>query len=673
MSARARHVNLEERKPRFTASDPQQDEFEHRSYGPEDIRSAPSYGPSYGPEDVRWTPPRSDRSSYEKHEGHGTSDADRSRPEEIKFEAKSGRHEGDRMGKLAMQQEDALRYLHKARAQAESNRTERPSPVKTKTRKQAEPKRPSILRRLFESSTKTPLSDYRGHAHHKYGSSPPRKTSPRPTSARSTPQKKVKHKRTSNRQGSRAKSARSIHELDDSGDARSSGEVDISDHDDLKWQGPKDIPRPNHKRNPDTAVFWTLGREREGPRSSKRDAVQLSARHPMPRETPIGKKKESTVTSESLSAVQTLVDIPEQEEVTFRSPARKVVLPQEPDIHPTAFGWAGDHLVLGPTDEDILVATNPLGHGSLGVVEEVRRIGGQFPTLVRKRVDLPLPRRKAAAYLKIVQEEARILRSLVHPHIVTLIGSYEDMKQPRRPSYCLLMSPVGENDLEAFLTIVGEHDVASEFSIRWRNCIRDWMACLASALKYMHASGIRHQDIKPSNIIHKGDHVFFTDFSSSSSFKIGHTTSTENPARSTPMYGAPEVTSDRGKHGRTTDIFSLGCVFSDMLSVAEGRTVPGFQDFLRNDGQPAATEIKHVPRALSYSEKIPTIKDWFADSHTFKTHVSQMLHPDRKVRPTATEVLQAFMLDQVCDVSCSCLRAEILQKELDALSVVSVD
>jgi serine/threonine protein kinase len=393
----------------------------------------------------------------------------------------------------------------------------------------------------------------------------------------------------------------------------------------------------------------------------------------MPRETPIGKEKESTVTLESSSAAQTLVDIPEQEEVMFRSRARKFVVPLEPDVHPTAFGWAGDHLILGPTDEDILIATNPLGHGSLGVVEEVRRIGGQFPTLVRKRVDLPLPKRKAAAYLKIVQEEARILRSLVHPHIVTLIGSYEDMKQPRRPSYCLLMSPVGENDLEAFLTIVGEHDIASEFSIRWRDCIRNWMACLASALKYMHASGIRHQDIKPSNIIHKGDHVFFTDFSSSSSFKIGHTTSTENPARSTPMYGAPEVTSDRGKHGRTTDIFSLGCVFSDMLSVAEGRTVPGFQDFLRNDGQPAETDIKHVPRALSYSEKVPTIEDWFADSHIFNTHVSQMLHPDRKVRPTATEVLQAFMLDEVCDVSCSCLRAEILQKELDTLSAVSVD
>jgi hypothetical protein len=728
MSARARYVNLEERKPRSTASDPQQDDFESRFHRPEDK-------PSYGREDILWAPKRSDRSSrttHKKHEGHGTSNANRSRAEEVDTESESDRCERDYKAKLSTQQEEAIQYIRRARAQAESElrpspvRTERPSPVKTKTRKQTEPKRPSMLRRLFESSTKTPLSNDRGYAIRSRGNSPPRKTSPRPTYTKFASQKRAKYERTFYRQVSRERPARSIHTLDDSGDARSSDEVNISGDDDLEWQGSKDYSRPKIKRDHGTAVFSKpryrfvrspyggqpkssepearpeysdsdtdlavversrkgmptntnmqrrsdLYREREGPRSSKRDAVQLSARIPMPRETPIGKEKENTVTLESSSAAQTLVDIPEQEEVMFRSRARKFVVPLEPDVHPTAFGWAGDHLILGPTDEDILIATNPLGHGSLGVVEEVRRIGGQFPTLVRKRVDLPLPKRKAAAYLKIVQEEARILRSLVHPHIVTLIGSYEDMKQPRRPSYCLLMSPVGENDLEAFLTIVGEHDIASEFSIRWRDCIRNWMACLASALKYMHASGIRHQDIKPSNIIHKGDHVFFTDFSSSSSFKIGHTTSTENPARSTPMYGAPEVTSDRGKHGRTTDIFSLGCVFSDMLSVAEGRTVPGFQDFLRNDGQPAETDIKHVPRALSYSEKVPTIEDWFADSHIFNTHVSQMLHPDRKVRPTATEVLQAFMLDEVCDVSCSCLRAEILQKELDTLSAVSVD
>jgi serine/threonine protein kinase len=235
------------------------------------------------------------------------------------------------------------------------------------------------------------------------------------------------------------------------------------------------------------------------------------------------------------------------------------------------------------------------------------------------------------------------------------------------------MSPVGENDLETFLTIVGEHDIASEFSIRWRGCIRNWMACLASALKYMHDSGIRHQDIKPSNIIHKGDQVFFTDFSSSSSFKIGHATSTENPARSTPMYGAPEVTSNRGKHGRATDIFALGCVFSDMLSVVEGRTVHNFQDFLRNDGNLAEAETRTIRTALSYSEKVPLISEWFTDSLLFNECVSAMLHTDRAMRPAAVEVLQILLLHGCGSRGCTCSRNEALQLDIETMSVISVD
>lgn len=458
---------------------------------------------------------------------------------------------------------------------------------RAETRGQAEPKRPSILRRLFTSPTKTSPSNYQGCEDRRR--IPPHRTSSRPTQQQLP----------------------SIEQCEGS-----------QDLDTFLQQEPSapEVPSEDVQYRQSNSYFAPYLHQAEFGRPP------------------------------SIFA--------EQEESRFSSLILNPVLPQEPRVHPKIFGWTEDHLILGPTDEDILVTTNPLGHGSLGVVEEVRHIGGQFPTFVRKRVKLPLPKTKAAAYLKIVQEEARILRTLVHPHIVTLIGSYEDMKQSRRPSYCLLMSPVGENDLETFLTIVGEHEFTSEFSIRSRKCIRNWMACLASALTYMHASGVRHQDIKPSNIIHKGDHIFFTDFSSSSSFKVGHTTSTENPTRSTPMYGAPEVTSERGKHGRTTDIFSLGCVFSDILSVVEGRTVLSFQDYLRSNGNAAATDTKQVSGSLKYSEKIQAIKKWFSGSLVFNTHVSHMLHPDRKLRPAATEVLQAFVMNDVCDASCSCLWAK---------------
>jgi hypothetical protein len=652
------------------------------------------------------TPDRSSRTTPEKHEGHGTSSTDRFRSEDTYVRAEQERLEAGLKDRRSPQDTAAAR--------------EPPSPFKLsgpKSRKQAKPKRPSMLWRFFTSPTKTSSTDDKGYqspdSYHsdehnpKYDlfarssidleyipQVPPKDVqhqqhvqhpAANALQARSTQlwsdpgsQEKAKHKHSSNRHGSIEEPARSRYEVDNPVHGEVNRQTSKTDFR-LNGMTPPPNLMPERSMTPlltltparrmdigdsdtdsvdsqHTSMMISSRLRRQKVRSSKPTIVGLDSRIPTPREAFIDEYELET--PKSISVVQIPVKSPKPVGIQFLSSITEPLLSREPEIRPKAFGWAENHLVLGPTDEDILVATNHLGHGSLGVVEEVRRIGGQFPTLVRKRVKLPPQRKRAAAYLNIVQEEARILRSLVHPHIVTLIGSYEDMKQSRRPSYCLLMSPVGENDLEAFLTIVGEHDVASEFSIRWRKCIRNWMACLASALKYMHASGIRHQDIKPSNIIHKGDHIFFTDFSSSSSFDIGHTTSTDNPTRSTPMYGAPEVTSDRQRHGRNTDIFSLGCVFSDMLTVVEGRTVQMFQDYLLNDGDMTATEKTQISKALNYSEKVPAIMNWFAGSHIFFMHVSQMLHSVRKFRPAATEVLQAFVSKDVCDASCSCLRVE---------------
>ncbi|XTI93898.1 hypothetical protein V2W45_1461810 [Cenococcum geophilum] len=73
------------------------------------------------------------------------------------------------------------------------------------------------------------------------------------------------------------------------------------------------------------------------------------------------------------------------------------------------------------------------------------------------------------------------------------------------------------------------------------------------------------QDIKPSNVIHRGSDIIFTDFSSSSRFEISPTTSTENPART--------------RHGRGSDISSPGHIFVEMLILIDRRTVSDFRAF----------------------------------------------------------------------------------------------
>lgn len=182
------------------------------------------------------------------------------------------------------------------------------------------------------------------------------------------------------------------------------------------------------------------------------------------------------------------------------------------------------------------------------------------------------------------------------------------------------------------------------------------MVCLTAALEYMHASGIRHQDIKPSNIIYKGNQVLFTDFSSSAEFEVGHTTSTDSPARSTPMYCAPEETLGITKHGTTTDIFSLGCVLSDMLTAVEGRKVSEFRDYLRHDGRPPTTQVCTDRRELRYNGKTPFFAGWFAGSPLFEACIAPMLHIDRQMRPAAAQVVQMLLLNHYGSRQCSCVQ-----------------
>jgi serine/threonine protein kinase len=78
--------------------------------------------------------------------------------------------------------------------------------------------------------------------------------------------------------------------------------------------------------------------------------------------------------------------------------------------------------------------------------------------------------------------------------------SYTDPK-----FFALLMSPVGEYNLNEYYNVArGSPDKLS--------LLRSFFGCLANALQYVHSIKIRHRDIKPQNILVRGDKVFLTDF-----------------------------------------------------------------------------------------------------------------------------------------------------------------
>jgi len=308
------------------------------------------------------------------------------------------------------------------------------------------------------------------------------------------------------------------------------------------------------------------------------------------------------------------------------------------------YGLTFRHKEFSDINQNFLIVISSLGHGSLGIVEEVQ-ISKWYPNFVRKRVQIPYHNRNQR--LKIIKQEARVLESLVHRHVVQIIGSYSECPPSGRQFYSLLMSPVGDQDLKAFLEVVGDPswDGRRDMARIERSWLQTWFMCLASTLAYMHSSGVRHQDIKPSNIIHRGSTIYFTDFSSSSQFQIGHTTSTENPARTSAMYSAPEVINCDGvlnRHGRGTDVFALGAVFCEMLTVLIGCSVEDFHRFLlRSDSSegtnsgPGAQAAKGI---LLYGQKIERMSKWFGMNDFYRHCVWPMLTPDRRKRPDADAV-----------------------------------
>lgn len=327
-----------------------------------------------------------------------------------------------------------------------------------------------------------------------------------------------------------------------------------------------------------------------------------------------------------------------------------------------ACGWQGNHRIFNDARDVPLAFVRSLGHGSLGVVDEVSIDPESKNTFVRKRVRVPYLNR--VQRLRIIKQEAAALIKLIHPHIVKIIGSYED-GPPNAMFYSLLMYPAGDNDLKNFLEILGEQQInQNEFPsdapvTQKREWLWSWFGCLAGALTYMHRSGIRHQDIKSSNIVHRGRIIYFTDFSSADEFKVDHTTSTESPACATDMYRAPEVSQPGERHGLRSDIFSLGCVFLEMLTVMCHTTVANFQEFCcKGDVKPSRR-----PGALTYRNSLGRIREWFSQHEDFQEiyeEIELMLEPKRENRPSAPEVLGSMleMTHMGIEINCCCHAVE---------------
>ncbi len=93
---------------------------------------------------------------------------------------------------------------------------------------------------------------------------------------------------------------------------------------------------------------------------------------------------------------------------------------------------------------------------------------------------------------------------------------------------------------------------------------------VADALEYAHQRNVVHRDIKPPNILLQGKHAVVTDFGIARAIRAAESESITETGMTlgTPAYMSPEQASGTGAIDGRADIYSLACVFFEMLTGA---------------------------------------------------------------------------------------------------------
>lgn len=110
--------------------------------------------------------------------------------------------------------------------------------------------------------------------------------------------------------------------------------------------------------------------------------------------------------------------------------------------------------------------------------------------------------------------------------------------------------------------------------------ILDYFVQICLAIKYLHDRKILHRDLKPQNIfLSKGNIVKLGDFGISKSLE--HTEDLAKTMIGTPAYYSPEICVGK-KYGAKSDIWSLGCVLYELLTLKKAFSGRNIADCIRN-------------------------------------------------------------------------------------------
>ncbi len=329
----------------------------------------------------------------------------------------------------------------------------------------------------------------------------------------------------------------------------------------------------------------------------------------------------------------------------------------------------GHHLEIEEEEPLPLEFAGEYNEGSYGKVVMVKdsHTGALY---ARKQQRTSAEAQENAAYRKHLKVETERLRNLRHNHVVQLVKTYQ-----RGRVYAMILKPAATTDLERLIL----RYPGNKFDTTYQCRTREWVGpilmyafgCLSEGLAYIHSHNIRHKDIKPANILYErafdnqGPRLLWADFGLAYDFSATGNSKTRTTRVYSQRYAAPEIVASGTKlvpertanvrpdldriveggeeivvdaeiesefreteengHGRMTDIFSLGCVFLELLACLLNEKLPMDRKDAEDPKQPPRN-TEHLPQEVKmFSQHLPKLTRWA------QRHIESDI--DRKLKP----------------------------------------
>lgn len=268
-----------------------------------------------------------------------------------------------------------------------------------------------------------------------------------------------------------------------------------------------------------------------------------------------------------------------------------------------------------------------IGEGTYGVVFKAQeKVTGRFLALKKIRLE-----HEDEGVPSTAIREISLLKELEHQNIVRL----EDVVSHKNKLY--LVFEFLTQDLKRYLD---NHTIEEDL-------IQSYMYQLLKGIAYCHSNRVLHRDLKPQNLlIDTEGTIKLADFGLARAFSIPVRTYTHEVI--TLWYRAPEILLGSRNYSTPVDIWSIGCIFAEMLT--GNALFPGDSEIdqlfriFRVLGTPTEQVWPGVTSLPDYQDSLPVwhpknLADVIRADPIALDLLSRMLVYDPSVRITAKDAL----------------------------------